>query len=257
MNALLRRLLSTTGIGFPAAPCLVAVVILGSAGCQTTTVNYADLDPPPIPTREMSLENEYRLEAGDRLMLRFPYNEELNDNVLVGPDGRASLLLIGEVMMQGQTIPELQAELVRRYDDYLTDPVLALSLSEVSTQRVFVGGEVARPGMYESTGGLTLMQAIFMAGGYTKVGDLGSVVVLRDSGEPVLDYYIMDIGENLSTLAGIQDLRLQGRDIVYVPKTPVGSINQFLNVHLAGVKEVLSLFNFTVTYELRDTVELD
>jgi len=236
--------------------CLATLLAVGTlAGCQTTS-NFQDLEPQPIPTREMAMDYEYRLETGDRLELKFLFNEELDESILVGPDGNASLRLIGTVPMAGHTLAELQSTLKERYDQHVRVPELTLSLTEVSSQKVFVGGDVARPGMYESDGGLTLMQAIFMAGGYNSTGKLKSVVVLRDNGEPVLDYYIVNVGNDLSTLANIRDLRLQGRDIVYVPKSTVGSINQFLNVHLAGLKEILSVFNFTVTYDLNNSVRI-
>ena len=219
--------------------------------CQTTS-NFATLEPSTIPTREMEMDYEYRLEAGDQLRLRFQFNEELNDEILVAPDGTASLMMVGNVKLAGHTIKELDDYLTAEYDRFIAIPEVTVSLTSVATQKVYVGGEVNMPGVYEANGGLTLTQAIFMAGGYKSSGELESVVVLRDSGEPVLDYYIVDIGKNLSTLANIQELRLRGRDIVFVPQSDVGSINQFLNLHLKGLKEILSVFNFTATYELRD-----
>ncbi|PCJ66595.1 MAG: hypothetical protein COA73_00885 [Candidatus Hydrogenedentota bacterium] len=241
------------GIYCPLSGRITSILIVGIflASCQTTS-NFTSEEGLPIPTREMSLEQEYRLESGDKLALKFFNNFELNDQILVGPDGNASLQLVGNIRLAGRTLSDVEGELVNLYDAHIVIPKLTLSLTEVSTQRVFVGGEVARPGMYESDGGLTLVQAIFMAGGYSSTGKLSSVVVLRDNGDPVLDYYIVNVGENISTLANFQDLRLQGRDIVYIPKTQAGSISQFLNVHLAGIKEIMNVFNFTVTYETRN-----
>jgi polysaccharide biosynthesis/export protein len=219
--------------------------------CQTTS-NFAETDSAPIPTREMEKEYEYRLEAGDHLSLKFLFNEELNDDVLVAPDGKASLMMVGSVTLAGSTVEELEETLTKLYDKHVAIPDITVSLTSVSTQKVYVGGEVTLPGVYEANGGLTLTQAIFMAGGYQSSGKISSVVILRDTGGPVLEYYIVDVGEDLSTLAGFQDLRLRGRDIVFVPKSRVGSINQFLNLHLKGLKEILGVFNFTATYELRD-----
>lgn len=227
----------------------LSVVVL--VGCQTTS-NFSEIDSSQIPTREMEMDYEYRLEAGDRVALHFLFNEELNDEILVAPDGNVSLRMVGNVAFAGHTIPELDETLTQKYDEHIAIPDLTVSLKSVSTQRVFVGGEVNLPGVYEADGGLTLTQAIFMAGGYKSSGKISSVVVLRDMGDPVLDYYIVDVGTDLSTLSNFQDLRLRGRDIVFVPQSNVGSINQFLNLHLKGLKEILSVFNFTATYELRD-----
>lgn len=249
----LRTIPRISGSRMPLPTCLILLLASTAivAGCQSTP-QYTNVDSQPLPTREMDIHRPYTLAEGDRIQLKFLLVPDLNDEVLIGPDGKAALQLVSSVQMAGLTTEELRDQLIEAYGKHIQVPELTVSLTEVAPQRIYIGGEVKTPGMYEADGGLTLMQAIFLAGGYLPEANVQTVVVLRDNGDSVLDYYIVDVQNGLSTLDSIQNFRLQRQDIVFVPRTKVSSITQFLNQYLGGVKEVLGVFNFTATYELRD-----
>jgi len=85
------------------------------------------------------------------------------------------------VQAGGKTVPELEAELAKRYaNGYLQNPQVTVFIKEYTSQRITLEGAVNKPGIYPITGKTTLLQAIALAGGVDdKVADLGGVVLMR------------------------------------------------------------------------------
>ena len=125
--------------------------------------------PPPPPAAGAgpgsSLE-PYRIQVGDVLGVRLLLNPELNEEVVVRPDGHMSTTVVRDELACGRTVPELTAALTRDYSSNLRNPRLTVVVKSFSPTRIYVGGEVAKPGEF-ITAGLTptLSQAIARAGG--------------------------------------------------------------------------------------------
>ena len=111
---------------------------------------------------------EYRLEPGDSIEVRFYYTPDMNDHMLIRPDGCISLALIGTALAAGKTVPELTAYLEDRYAKLLKHPSISVQVQAFANRRIFVGGEVTRPGMLPLVGEETVLGAIVEAGGLTK-----------------------------------------------------------------------------------------
>src|SRR5438874_1796614 len=105
-------------------------------------------------------EGLYRLEAGDSMDLRFFYNPELNESAQIRPDGNISMHLIGEVAAAGRTIADLTSFLESKYKDIVKQPSLTIQIRSYANRKVFVGGEVARPGVIALVGRQTVLAAI-------------------------------------------------------------------------------------------------
>ena len=101
----------------------------------------------PAVSGAASTGPDYRITRGDELQLRFFYTPELNLQATVRSDGRVSLPLVGEVVVEGLTIAELTAMVERLLAPQVKRPQLAVNVQAAQTQRVFVGGEVGKPGM--------------------------------------------------------------------------------------------------------------
>jgi polysaccharide export outer membrane protein len=128
------------------------------AGCASTA---------PLLTPDMAGQVEtYRLSAGDRLRITTFNEPNLTGEFAVTGDGNLSFPLIGNVPVSGKSISEVQALLTSRLAGrYLNDPRIT---AEVTNYRPFyVLGEVGRPGQYPFAVGLSLPQAIAIAGGYS------------------------------------------------------------------------------------------
>ncbi|NIT01074.1 MAG: sugar transporter, partial [Candidatus Latescibacteria bacterium] len=101
--------------------------------------------PPPLT------EQEYVIQPGDQLDIKFYYNSELNEQVTVRPDGRISLQLANETAAAGKTPAELTQLLTEKYSRDLKKPEITVIVRSFSALKVFVGGEVNRPGILDLT----------------------------------------------------------------------------------------------------------
>ena len=153
--------------------------------------------------------------------------EELAKEVRVNSNGQISLPLIGGVMAGGKTIPELEAELARKYSDgFLQNPQVSVFVKEFTSQRVTLEGALKSPGIYPITGRTTLLQGIALAGGVDdKIADLGGIVLMRqvDGKRAVAVYDLRQVRKGLA-----EDPQLYGDDIIVVEQS--GSKTAFRRV---------------------------
>lgn len=141
----------------------------------------------PIPSL-MAGEGDYILAAGDTLDLMVYREPDLGMRSKIARDGRVQLPLLGEVKVAGMSVRNAQEHLRKLYDaDYLVDPQIYLNISSYTQRKITVIGQVSRPGSYELQGNesLGILEAIGMAGGFTRIADTKNVMVKRRTGEKV------------------------------------------------------------------------
>lgn len=113
--------------------------------------------------------DEYKLGPGDVLNIGvWGYEDLKSEELIIRPDGKLSFPLAGELSVQGMTSGELTAALTTRLGNYVKDPNVTVNIAKFRTTRVYVLGEVNKPGMYELEKKHNLLDAIGMAGSYTK-----------------------------------------------------------------------------------------
>ena len=160
-------------------------------------------------------DGEYRIGREDVLEVVVWHEPELTRVVPVRPDGKISLPLAGEVDAAGKTPAELQQGLSKMLAPYIRDTAVAVLVREINGPRVFVLGEVTRPGGFPLRGPVSVVQAIALAGGRTEFGG-DEVVWLRakpdGSTEPV-ELSVRDLVKGEAAGA----LWLRGGDVLYVP----------------------------------------
>ncbi|MHC1759654.1 MAG: polysaccharide biosynthesis/export family protein [Negativicutes bacterium] len=133
--------------------------------------------------------DDYKLRPGDVLAITvlgydefvLPANTGGTPGFLVRPDGYFSFPLIGEVSVQDQTVGTLTETLRVRLSEYLLEPKVSVNLARLGGTRVYVLGEVVKPGSYEIEKAHNLLDAITAAGGPTKDGAKRNVYVVRQS----------------------------------------------------------------------------
>jgi protein involved in polysaccharide export with SLBB domain len=141
----------------------------------------------PIPSL-MAGEGDYILSSGDTLDLMVYREPDLGMRSKIARDGRVQLPLLGEVKVAGMSVRDAQEHIRKLYDaDYLVDPQIYLNISSYTQRKITVIGQVSRPGSYELQGNesLGILEAIGMAGGFTRIADTKNVVVKRRTGEKV------------------------------------------------------------------------
>ncbi len=128
---------------------------------------------------------DYRLAANDLLDFRVFQEPELDAVIRVSGDGNAIFPLIGRVPVAGKTIGEATELLRKRYmTGYLVNPQVNLTVRTYARKVYTVLGQVQKPGSYEIQGSesISLLDAIGMAGGYTRIANPGNVTVKRREG---------------------------------------------------------------------------
>ena len=107
---------------------------------------------------------------------------DLTTRSRVASDGTVQLPLIGDVKVAGMTVRSAREIIRKRYDaDYLVDPQVYLNVINYAQRKFTILGQVTKPGTYEFPGGdsLSLLQAVGMAGGFTRTADRGKVIIKR------------------------------------------------------------------------------
>jgi polysaccharide biosynthesis/export protein len=104
---------------------------------------------------------------------------ELTRDVPVRPDGKISLPLLNDVQAAGLTPTQLSEELTTELKKFITDPQVTVIVTQINSQRVYILGEMTRPGAYPLLPGMTVLQALSSAGGFTQFANLKKIYVLR------------------------------------------------------------------------------
>lgn len=124
---------------------------------------------------------EYRIGVGDKLDVRVFQVADLSfAELVVDTSGNINLPLIGAVRGAGRTAGEMSADIAERLAaQYLRNPQVTVTVKEAASQKITVDGAVTKPGVYEMRGSTSLLQAVAMAEGPTRVADLTKVAVFR------------------------------------------------------------------------------
>jgi len=153
-----------------AAPAPVAAVVRESGGALS------------------SGESDYVLVVGDVVQLNIFREPDLTTQATIARDGTVQLPLIREVQLAGLSIRDAREMLRQLYDKrFLVDPQVFLNVVKYAQRKFTIMGQVARPGSYELQGGerIDLLEAIGLAGGFTRIANRGRVIVQRRTGGEV------------------------------------------------------------------------
>lgn len=169
----------------------------------------------------------YLLAPGDRLEVIVRTAPELSRELVIAPDGRIHMPLAGSVMAMALTPDELATLLRQALYSELIDPDLDVVATEFASQKVFVGGEVAAPGMFDLPGQIDPYQAIVMAGGLTRDAQAGNVLLIRRLPGGEVRSTLIDVRAGLSNPGSAGWLPLRRFDVLYVPRSRIAEQNQF------------------------------
>lgn len=201
---------------------LLSILILAiPAGAQSA--NSKQPDQPAIPAvasdapkQSAATGPNYIIGAQDVLDISVWKEPEVSRVVPVRPDGRISLPLLNDVQAAGLTPAALAAQITESLKKYLTNPQVTVIVTTINSQRVYISGEVVRPGAFPMLPGMTVMQALTSAGGFTPFAKMKSIYVLRDdNGKKTkfqFNYKAVVNGKNAD-----QDIELKAGDTIVVP----------------------------------------
>jgi polysaccharide export outer membrane protein len=150
----------------------------------------------------------------DVLSIVFWRDKEMSTQVTVRPDGKISLPLLDEVQAAGLTPAELRAHLVDQSKRFFANPNVTVVVNQINSRKVFITGQVVKPGPYVITAPTTVLQLISMAGGLKDFADRKNIVIVRRDGSKTSSY-AFDYGNIRRNLR--QNIELKPGDTVVVP----------------------------------------
>ena len=169
-----------------------------------------------IASAESDTSDAYKIQPGDVLEVSVWNEEGLIRQVLVRPDGGMSFPLVGDLQAAGESVENLSGTITERLSKYIPDPVVTVSMQQLSGNKIYVVGKVARPGEYVANSYVDVVQAIAMAGGMTPFAAVNKIKIVRRKGEELEAYSFrfsdIEDGKNLE-----QNIVLRSGDIVVVP----------------------------------------
>ncbi len=189
--------------------CLLALALVACTGGGKQQM-------PPTPDRSVLLEGA-ALGAGDVVEVRVYQEKELTGLYRVDADGTFNFPLVGVVRAAGMNAGSLAAQLTERLrGGYLRDPQVSVFIKEFNSKKVFVLGQVAKPGTFPYEDKMTIVQAVTLAGGLKPLAAGNRLVLTRvvDGVEKKFVVPFDDVGSGEE-----QNVVLQPGDIVFVPET--------------------------------------
>jgi polysaccharide export outer membrane protein len=181
----------------------------GAAATGTST------PPPNLPTG-VAAPADFVIGPNDVLTIVFWRDKDMSTDVSVRPDGKISLPLLNDVQAAGLTPEELRVQITAAAARLVEDPTVSVVVKEINSRKVFITGQVAKPGTYPLTGPTTVLQLIAMAGGVLEYADAKNITIMRtENGKPVsfsFNYKDVTKRKNLK-----QNIELKPGDTIIVP----------------------------------------
>jgi polysaccharide export outer membrane protein len=164
----------------------------------------------------VSPPSDYIIGAEDLLSVVFWRDKDMSSDVAVRPDGKISLPLLNDVQAAGLTPTQLRDQLTESSKQYIAEPNVTVVVRQINSRKVFITGQVQKPGPYVLGGSTTVLQLIATAGGVLEYAHSNKIVVMRtENGKQTshpFDYKGVIAGKNLR-----QNIELRPGDTVIVP----------------------------------------
>ena len=211
----------------------IAVLLLVTAGAGAQTAQKppaaAQARPaaPPVPPQAMAAPivppADYVIGTDDVLVVVFRREKDMSAEVTVRPDGKITLPLLNDIQATGLTPDQLREKVTEEAKRLVEDPNVTIMVKQINSRKVFITGQVARPGAYPFGTRMTVLQLIAMAGGLGEFAKGKDILIIRETagaaGRPAVqqttlrfNYQDVQRGRNLSS-----NIELKPGDTVIVP----------------------------------------
>ncbi len=199
----------------------MVLIVLIAASCAYS--QDAQKTPPasgttakPAPEAKSASAEEYRIGPQDLVRIDVWKEPDISRTIPVRPDGKISLPLMNDVQAAGLTAMELAGSIREGLSKYITSPQVTVTVTEINSRRVYVTGEVMRPGAQPLLPNMTALQALTSAGGFTQFAKTKSIYILRnEDGKQVkhpFNYKAVLDGKHPE-----DNIQLQPGDVIVVP----------------------------------------
>lgn len=195
-----------------------------AAAAPSAPAPVGNTDTPQLQSRD----ERYRVAPGDSFDVTFELSPEFNQTgVSIQPDGFVTLKTVGEIFVQGETVPELTNTLRAAYGKVLHQPIVTVTLKDFEKPYFVADGQVGHPGKYDLRGDVTLTQAIAIAGGFKDEAKGSQVLLFRRVSDEWMEAKIFNVKKMHKTLSLKEDPTLHPGDMLFVPKNALSKIDKF------------------------------
>ena len=198
--------------GYVLVAAFLVTVQVGVGGCLQQDLQYRETSAPPT---------EFLIGPEDVLVITVWRNQELSKEVIVRPDGKISMPLLGDIQAAGLTAQALSKHVADGLVEFMSTPTVSVQVKEINSYHVFAVGEVTKPGKIVLKSFTSVLQGISYAGGFTTFASRNNVHVLRnvkngkgETKQVMIPVPYQDIvqGKNLEA-----NIILKAGDIIVVP----------------------------------------
>lgn len=172
----------------------------------------------------------YVLQPGDTVSVSFRFTPEFNEEVVVGPDGRAAFKAAGDVKAAGLSVPELEREIAREAGSKLVKPEISITLKDFDRPHIFVAGEVNTPGRQDLRHPTTALQAVLASGGPKDDAALGRVLLFRRIDAETAEVHVLDLHHYSRRAREKNDMLLQPDDMILVRHDVPSRIERYVKL---------------------------
>ena len=209
---------------------LFLVVFLSFVGCALLRQDSREMTVPEKTEERKEIEkprvSQFILGLGDEVRIEVWRQGDFSETVKVDSSGIISYPPLGEIRASGLSLDQLGHKWSKGLLKYLVDPKIGITVVSVRSQKIFVLGEVASPGIFQMDIPMTALEAILRAGGFTPDAKQKSVLLIRgDLKKPTLTS--LDLKEVYTRGGLAKDISLEKGDILYVPRIRIANVERF------------------------------
>ncbi len=216
-------------------------VIILCAGCATKnhvtpaeSISAASLGGASAGTTPQVVKsNEMALGVGDTVDIEVYRHADLKRSLQIDENGKINYPLIGDVEAAGLSAFQLRSKIQEALSKYLVNPQVMVSVKGMHGQKVFVLGEVTKPGVFTMDAPMSVLEAISQAGGFTIDAKNQSVMLIRGNRDKAL-LVKLDLESLLKKGDVSQNVQMIGGDVVYVPSTVIADVSRF-SIYLKNI----------------------
>jgi polysaccharide biosynthesis/export protein len=160
--------------------------------------------------------DSYIIGANDLLNIFVWKEPDLTRDVVVMPDGKITFPLIGEIEAQGQSVTGLKNEIANKLKGFISAPEVTVIIKQSNSRKIYTIGKIIKPGPYQLEPGMTIIQALSTAGGFTEWADTKNVLIVRKTGNKEVTHRF-NYQDFLSAKDLAQNIVLEPNDTIIVP----------------------------------------
>jgi protein involved in polysaccharide export with SLBB domain len=245
------------------APVATTLVVgaLALGGCAAIATSQNTGTPPFTTGQELrftevnadrfspwsDMAPAYRVAPGDRLKVKYFITRDMDEDLIVSPDGTIAPRAIGQIKVEGSTLGGIEDYIRKASRKELVDQKVVVALDAAAGPRVYVGGMVKQPGMIKlESSGTSVLQAVVVAGGFTEEARTGQVALIRRGPDNMPMLRLIDVREMIETGFSDGDVPLVSGDIVFVPRSSIAEVNLWIDQFINRVVPFQRSFSYTI-----------